>query len=171
MRNRRNPWNIAAAFALLFPITACAPIPPGSPQATSQTPSIPYPKDTTLRDLDIVAVREKGQLLLTNRTPAAYARVQVWINQQYVQEVRSLPVGQTVPLPLNDFINQEGERFPLGGLLSPDKTIVIVLTELYLPERGATSSMQNVPLEEKIRYRLLTRQSDESRLGVVYGGQ
>ncbi len=146
------------AAALAWALAACVAA-PGRVGSEGSGPV--YPKEAPARDLDIVVVRDGAAIELTNRTAAAYADVEVWLNQQYAQRVERLPVGQTVRVSLLGFINRDGEVYPVGGLLSPDKTMPVLLAELYLPaerrEGGEGEPAPNLALEPGVRYRLLVR--------------
>jgi hypothetical protein len=86
-------------------------------------------------DLTVRVVRDGDALRVTNFEPRRLADMQLWLNQQYVSTVRGLDPGPT-RLPLRQFINQHGEHFPLGGLLTPERNFPVVLAELYDPRTG-----------------------------------
>jgi len=141
--------------------------PPPSAQQTAQLAKLRYPKQpaVVVEDLDIVIDRDDGMLTLHNRTPNPYAHVELWLNQQYVCYVDLIPVGTVTQLPLNGFINEFSELFPVGGLLSPDKSAPVLLAEMY--QRPATHSTASGPSVSAVpgkRYRLLVRKEASGRV-------
>ncbi len=109
------------------------------PDAAAKLKSEIYPAKAKLGDdLDIVVVRKGDQVTIVNRTSVAYENVQVWLNQQYVGQLARISIGTNNRYQLNHFINQHGEGFPVGGLLTPDRSFPIVLAELYVPPVGAS---------------------------------
>jgi hypothetical protein len=102
-----------------------------------QLAATPYPKDAPLgRDLDIVVVREGWRIRLVNREPHTYGDMLLWLNEQYVGQVKQVVIGTDNMMPLSAFINHHRERFPVGGFLDPEKTSPVVLAELYDPATG-----------------------------------
>jgi len=64
------------------------------------------------------------------------------------------------------FIDKHGEPFPVGGLLTPDKTLPVLLVELYVsPSPNGTPDAEDVGVPDSLgpetrtgqRYRLLVR--------------
>lgn len=110
---------------------------------------LPYPSDASVSDdLDVVVVRDGGALVLVNRTARRFENVQLWLNQQYVGLAPRIVIGDANRFDLLSFINEYGEPYPIGGLLTPEKTFPIVLAEMFDP--GALA-----------RYRLLVRTGQE----------
>lgn len=115
--------------------------PNADPTAAKLLKSEIYPAEAKLGDdLDIVVVREGGQITIVNRTAVEYDNVQIWLNQQYVGLLPKIKIGTKNRFNLNTFINQHGEGFPVGGLLTPDRSYPVVLAELYLPPDGRTGN-------------------------------
>jgi len=97
----------------------------------------PYPKDAPLgEDIDIIVVRDGGALRLVNRTPHSYGDLDLWLNQQWLGKVDRIVIGGDNFVQLPSFVNHHRERFPVGGFLTPDKTLPVVLAELYDPATG-----------------------------------
>lgn len=93
-----------------------------------------YPAESDRSDdLDIVITRDGDELIVINRSAEAYSNAYMWLNQEYVRPIVYLPVGSPQVLDLTGFVNGHAERFPVGGLLSPEKTRKVVLAELYQP--------------------------------------
>lgn len=113
-----------------------------------------YPQGAPLgEDLDIIVRQEGGDIVVLNRTAGTYPKLALWLNQQYVRVVDRLPIGEAVELSLEGFFNERGQPYPVGGLLSPDRTAVLVLAELYDAGAGMMESGGN----GGVRYRLLVR--------------
>ena len=136
-------------------------------QSTATAPALikelsqtPYPWNADTKDLDVVVVRDGPAIVLTNRTPAVYRKTQVWLNQQYVAMVDEIPIGSPTRFELRQFINEHEEPFPVGGLLTPEKTRPVVLAELYRSPPRADNRDSDIPVtpnESGTRYRLLVR--------------
>ncbi len=162
---RTHTWNCSRTLLLpllaiaLTALAGCGVAPAFlvgadvDPQAADAFAKLTYPKAAAIGEhLDIVAVKSGNELTLTNRTPRAFANVQLWINQQYVCVVDAIPVGERKVLALNTFINEHGEAFPVGGLLNPERSYRLVLAEVYEPGTGGR------------RHRILVR-TDEASTG------
>lgn len=109
------------------------------PTAAANLKAEIYPAKAKLGDdLDIVVVRNGDQISIVNRTAVEYENVQIWLNQQYVGQLAKISIGTNNRYQLNHFINSHGEGFPVGGLLTPDRSYPIVLAELYEPPTGAS---------------------------------
>ena len=118
---------------------------PGESTPIEQLQVLPYPSSAPVTaDLDIVVRRDGGALMLVNRTARRFENVQIWLNQQHVGLVPRIAIGDANRFDLSSFINEYGEPYPIGGLLTPEKTFPIVLAEMFDP--GAPA-----------RYRLLVR--------------
>ncbi len=155
----RVSFHFAALLAVgvALALTGCAGPgiffgPDADPQSVAANGDLKYPKGAPAGEhLDIVAFKEGNQLTLTNRTTRAFTNVQLWINQQYVGIVDTIPVGERKTLMLNQFINEHGEAFPVGGLFNPERSYRLVLAEIF--ETGGR------------RYRILVR-TDEVTPGM-----
>ena len=125
----------SVAFLALFLspcIISCAQTPP--PEHLGELSRLSYPKDTQLGDdLNVVVVRKGEQIELANLTARAFDDVQLWLNQSYVGRVDRLDVGTDNRFTLRHFVNRHGEIYPVGAFLRPDKSLAVVLAELYDP--------------------------------------
>lgn len=151
-------WAVVTMAAWLTTAMSCAPLPePVDPAIARQLAQTPYPRNADADDLDIVVVRRGPHLVLSNRSAHAYGHGQLWLNQQYVAPVDTVPIGVDSQIHLSRFINEHGESFPTGGPLTPDKTLPVVLVELYatVPPDEA-DAIGGGPMPK--RYRLLVRQ-------------
>ncbi len=84
-------------------------------------------------DLDIVVVRKGSQISLTNRTARGYEGMQIWLNQQYVQQADAIVIGSNPGIHLATLINRHREPFPTGTFLQPDLARAVISVELYDP--------------------------------------
>lgn len=97
--------------------------------------SLKYPKskEAFAGDLDITVIQDRRFIKLTNRTTKTFNDVEVWVNQQFVTRVQSVPVGQTTAVPLKSLMNQYGEKYPVPGLFRPDRSFPALLVEMVEP--------------------------------------
>jgi len=107
---------------------------PAEPALAARLAPLDYPQDAELgEDLDVI-VRQRGNtLFLTNRTARPRVNQQLWLNQQWVGQPPTIPVGGTVTMELSRFVNDYGETFPLETFLTPEKGQAVVLAELFDP--------------------------------------
>ena len=97
-----------------------------------------YPKSTEVgEDLNIFVVRKADRIELANLTARSFDNVLLWINKSYVGRVERLNVGTDNRFTLRHFVNHHGETYPVGSLLRPDKSLAMVLAELYDPATSA----------------------------------
>ena len=69
---------------------------------------------------------------LDNRTTHHLTNVTLFFNRQYGGTVADLPVGRPITVNLLNFVNQYGERFPVGSFLEPEKSRIIVLADAFV---------------------------------------
>src|SRR5690606_2212666 len=90
-----------------------------------QLAQLVYPKDSDRgQDLDILVVRKGASLSFINRTPRVYNDVEIWLNQQYVNKIATLDIGDpqgNSDFNLAAFYNKHAEPYPIGSFLTPDK--------------------------------------------------
>jgi hypothetical protein len=133
---------------MLLGLSACGFFVPRQPdpKLAGELAQLVYPADAALgNDLDIVVIRNGGHIELVNRTATVPGPSELWLNQQYVGAVKSIPIGRGNQFDLVKFINEHGEAYPIGAVLQPDKSFPIVLAELFDPKTG-------------LRHRLLVRE-------------
>jgi hypothetical protein len=101
------------------------------PQPEAPAEPVLYPESLdTGPTWDVEVVRlDSRHIQLTNRTVHKMANVPIFLNEQYGTTVEALPIGEPVTVQLQRFVNQYGERFPVGSFLEPDKARVLVLAE------------------------------------------
>lgn len=147
----------------LAAVTGCQPSPePVDDSLASLLSRVPYPAHAQATDLDIVVTRQDETLVLTNRTANTHHGVMVWLNQQYVWGPVDIPVASEYRLDLRGFINQHRESYPVGGLLTPDKSLPLTLAELHAASAGVGADDKSAD-GAGVRYRLLVRQDKAAR--------
>lgn len=102
-------------------------------------------------DLDIVVTREGSHIKLTNRTATSYAGMQLWLNQQYVQQAETVEIGDNPQLHLATFVNRHREPFPTGTFLQPDRARRVISMELYDPAANVRYRLTVQPDNEALR--------------------
>lgn len=130
--------------------------------------SLAYPAEAPAGlDLDIIIVQDGNTITLTNRTPHMFENVQVWLNQDYASVIEKIDIGPGNRYKLNHFINEHGEAFPVGGLLTPDRSRTLVLVELYNPRAQGESDANEEPDPSDphaagVRHRLIVRVPEDA---------
>lgn len=102
-------------------------------------------------DLDIVVTREGSNVRLTNRTAMSYEGMQLWLNQQYVQEAEPIQIGDNPKIHLVTFVNRHREPFPIGTFLQPDRARRVISMELYDPAANVRYRLTVQPDNEALR--------------------
>lgn len=130
--NRRSCLRLSAllALGLLMPILGC------QASRLPQPNPVVYPAETEYGDdLDIIVQRQgRGSILINNRTAVPYEDMVLWLNRQYVRAMPRIQIGTENNLfDLAGWLNQHGEKFPVGGLLRPEQSRPVVLAELFDP--------------------------------------
>jgi len=147
-----------ALFAAVFVLGGCTGIqlpdiprsaylfgPLADQAAAERLKSEIYPAQAPLGDdLDMVVLRQGGKITFINRTATAYRNVHIWLNQQYVGQVENISIGTNNTHSLRFFVNKHAEGFPVGGLLTPDRSFPIVLAELYIPPTAEAADASGV---------------------------
>ncbi len=112
--------------------------------------TLAYPEEAQVGpDLPVHVVRDGRQIEVINLSSRSYRRVELWLNQAYARPVDRLEIGKNW-LSLRRFVNDFGETYPTGTLLSPDKNEPVVLAELYDPST-------------RVKHRLVVRPSGDER--------
>lgn len=96
--------------------------------------ALAYPKNAGLgKDLDIIVTRKGDTIELANRTALAYKNHYLWLNQEYVILVDQIKIGTENRCELGGFTDRHHETYPLGSLLTPDKTKPLISADLHNP--------------------------------------
>ncbi len=103
---------------------------PDRQQEPDPTPMI-YPAEAETDDaLDIQIVRQdRRHIRFDNRTTQSLNDVTIWLNHEYGAVIDRVPIGNSGQVPLLQFVNQHGERYPVGSFLEPEKAKVLVLAD------------------------------------------
>ncbi len=144
--------GLLLASACMLGIIGCAAEEPVlEDQAVAELSTLRYPGQSAYGpDLDIVITRDGSDIRLINRTARSYEGLQLWLNQQYVQDAQQIAIGENPQLQLPTFINRHGEPFPTARFLQPERARPVISAELYDPKA-------------QVRYRL-TVQPDNATL-------
>lgn len=133
----------AAAFAVL---PGCVGHPQPTPETALQTA---YPEEAPYGDdLDVVVVRDGEEIALVNREPRALGPARLWLNQRYMRPVERIAIGTGNALPLTGFYNRLGEHYPVGSFLRPERSLKLVLAELYDPQANTRYRLTVQPEEQ-----------------------
>jgi hypothetical protein len=152
--NKRPWWLLALLVAVTLLIqTGCEQAPPVIDGPTAEAlAALRYPGQAEYGpDLDIVVTRDGSSIRLTNRTPRGYAGMQLWLNQQYVQETEQIDIGANPDTPLAAFINRHREPFPVGTFLQPDLARPVISAELYDPAGNVRYRLTVQPDNQTLR--------------------
>lgn len=104
-----------------------------------------YPNDAEhAPDLDIEVFRVRDKLRVINRSTRTFTNVQLWLNQQWVTDIGHIEIGTgkhgglvtANEFSLDSFVDQYRRPYPVGTMLSPDKTQQLVFAEIFVPEEG-----------------------------------
>lgn len=95
-----------------------------------------YPLDKPqINTLDVQAQRFETELRITNTAARHLGSGTVWINQQWSHPIDGLEIGQTVSLPLGNFVNEYSERFRAGGFFATERPDTVMQVQ-YEEEQG-----------------------------------
>jgi hypothetical protein len=84
--------------------------------------------------LNIQVLRSVTRLRLTNTTSRSFEGCTLWLNQRYSRPVGDLAVGETLDLPLREFVDEFGDTFRAGGFFATRDPDPVVLAELETGE-------------------------------------
>lgn len=145
----RTMLLLTAAVALAT--TACRnPHPKAEAKLAAELSRLVYPGQAPLgADLDVLVIRDGKHLTLANREPRSMDNVQIWLNQQWVTKVSRLSIGSQNRLDLRHFVNHYGEQYPTEGFLQPERSLRLVLAELYDPATNQRHRL-SVQLEPEV---------------------
>jgi hypothetical protein len=92
-----------------------------------------YPDKAPLGDpLPIEIIREGKSITLENRSVNTIAGGQLWLNRQYAADLASIPVGRGEKISLSNFLNKQGDAYPVALFLYPDHDKPLVMADLLM---------------------------------------
>lgn len=100
-------------------------------------PAMTYPEDAAVGEpIDVQVIRlDRRNVRFDNRTTLVMQNVTVFLNHQYGAVLEQLPVGDSGPVALNQFVNEYAERYPVGSFLEPEKAQVLVLADVMIDDK------------------------------------
>ncbi|HHN78646.1 MAG TPA: hypothetical protein ENK11_08255 [Phycisphaerales bacterium] len=113
-----------AALALLVALTGCR---------GGQKIDYARPEPVGLTDggvIDIQVYRDVTTLEFTNTTARRFEDATVWLNQRFSRPVGTIEPGQSVTLPLREFVDEFGDTFRAGGFFATRDPDPVVLAQL-----------------------------------------
>ncbi|MCW5755811.1 MAG: hypothetical protein KIT54_01090 [Phycisphaeraceae bacterium] len=124
------------AIAILF--SGLGPLLVAGCASTGELDSGPlYPRAVQRAEtLDIHAFREGTRLRLTNTTARSFGPGMVWLNGRYGFPIDGLEVGQTLRVPLERFVDEQGRRFGAGGFFAAERPELLALVEMTVEMEG-----------------------------------
>ena len=98
-----------------------------------KAPTRKYPDEVEIGDELEIEVRRHGDLIqIDNRTARSYENAYIWLNHQYGLPVSKVEVGVNGMLALPLFVNEFGERYPVGTFLTPEENLRLVMADLVV---------------------------------------
>jgi hypothetical protein len=92
-----------------------------------------YPRASQrLETLDVHAFRQGTDLRLTNTTARSFGPGMLWLNGRYGYAIEGLAIGETLRVPLSEFVDEQGRRFGAGGFFAAEPPELLALVELTL---------------------------------------
>jgi len=151
--NHRNLIGVLLIAFGLASLAGCSQDQPTLDDTTTQAlASLRYPGTSPYGpDLDVIVSRQGPSISLTNRTAKSYEGMQLWLNQQYVQETDPVVIGGNSGRHLSLFINGHGEPFPIGSFLQPDLARPVISAELYDPAGNVRYRLTVQPDNQALR--------------------
>jgi hypothetical protein len=142
---------VGMACAVVAGLASCRnPHPKAEAKLAAELSPLVYPGEAPLgADLDVLVIRDGAKLKLANREGQSFDDVQVWLNQQWVAKVGRLSIGSDNKFDLRHFVNRYGEQYPTAGFLQPERSLRLVLAELYDPETNQRHRL-NVQLKGEV---------------------
>ncbi len=138
----RLAWMVLVGVVLLIAGAGCEAVKHAAQSLGPDAPAGPvepmfYPADAPIdQPLNVQVVRiSRRHVRLTNLTASSLGDLTVYFNQQYGGVVEQLPAGRSIEVALADFVNAHGERYPVGSLLEPDKSRVLLLADAVVDGR------------------------------------
>ena len=84
--------------------------------------------------LPIQFVIEARRVEFTNSTGAVFGPSVRWLNQWYSVAIDGMAIGETVSIPISQFVDEHGLQMRGGGFFATEAPERIVLAELQTPD-------------------------------------
>lgn len=145
MINKLNKQLCLGALAgtLLLFLNGCQGVRYDPSRATRQ-----YPQELHhANSVNIQVFRHDTSIEIINATTQSFKDFDVWINQQFVHRLETLPAGQTVSVSLWEFYDVRGESFNAGGFWRADEPGLVRLVEIQSSETQPLIGLVTIPSE------------------------
>ena len=80
--------------------------------------------------LNIQVLRNVTDLELTNTSARAFGPGLLWVNERFSYPIDGLAIGESLDLPLRDFVDEFGDPFRAGGFFATREPDPVVLAQL-----------------------------------------
>ncbi len=125
---------VAAAFVAAVLLSGC-----GSMKRADVGEAEPmfFPKDFEVAgsfDIDVIRVDRK-HIRFDNSSVRIFRGARVFLNHDYSADISMIATGKSNLIALDGFVNEHGERYPVGSFLQPEKNRPILLGELVINEK------------------------------------
>lgn len=118
-------------------LAGCRSAPDPSPNARDYPAQVNRNPTT----LDIQVARSGRHASMTNTTAREFGPSTVWINRWYCLPIDSFRIGETVTLPLFEFVDMYSYTFRAGGFFATENPDTIVSCELESGAPGEPATM------------------------------
>ena len=100
-------------------------------EQTRATPGPAYPMTMPMGEVyDIQVFRDVGTMRFTNTSPRTFEPTRIWINQRFSRLFGGMAPGETVELPLIEFVDEYGDTFRAGGFFANRTPEALVLVQI-----------------------------------------
>lgn len=126
---RRTPLiPLVVVTVLMMPLLgSCAAL----EEQTRATPGPAYPMTMPMGEVyDIQVFRDVGTMRFTNTSPRTFEPSRIWINQRFSRLFAGVAPGETVELPLIEFVDEYGDTFRAGGFFANRSPEALVLVQI-----------------------------------------
>lgn len=102
-----------------------------------------YPEvSQRVETLDIHAFRSGTRLQMTNTTGHSFGQGMLWLNGRYGYAIDGLDIGETIRVPLRQFVDEQGRRFGAGGFFAAEPPELLALVELTIQDDQAEQAIK-----------------------------
>lgn len=93
--------------------------------------------------LPIQVVVDSRRVEFTNSTGTVFGPSVLWLNQWYSVVIDGMTIGETISIPIAQFIDEHGQQMRGGGFFATEAPERIILAEL-----GADDGLHGMPVVE-----------------------